>query len=174
MLSRRAAFLALLSTVTFPAKAGLSTNEEAENKIIIAEDGIGFSLAQNTAGLRVCFFAPTDGWLAVGFNNQADLAGTRFLISALENNVLRHAEHIARQPAHEPIERLGGNTEFFSITMSQTGSGSALIFSVPRNIAPPFPLDLSLGATATLMLAYSTDTDFTHHSTWRRHFPLTL
>ncbi|MCB9992897.1 MAG: hypothetical protein H6873_04480 [Hyphomicrobiaceae bacterium] len=129
----------------------------------ISDDGI----------LKGQFAAPASGWLAVGFARQAELAGTRFLIAALDGSETRWEEHIACPPEHRPLAEWSA-MPLFTQAAIRPDRGQVLDFALIRRVGAPHALDLSSGRTAGLMLAYANDPDFAHHSAWRRHFSITL
>jgi len=120
------------------------------------------------------FTAPTLGWIAVGFNNQQRLKGTRFVIGAMIGNSFYAEEHIAVVPDHPKVQELGLEAAVDGVVGSVSNNETTMQFSLPN-----IPIDsdnptLLSGTSSYLMLAWSHHTDFDHHSAWRRHFPVEL
>ncbi len=118
--------------------------------------------------------APMPGWLAVGFNADQQLAGTRFVIAALIESRLRAEEHVALVPDHPEIGTLGGTSGLADLSARQQDGRTRLAFSLPHVGTGLHAMDLSPGTRSHLMLAWSHDPDFDHHSAWRRHYDVTL
>ena len=56
--------------------------------------------------------APTDGWLAIGFNEKEGLVGTNLIMGAVKNNqVTMTDDFIVSFGNPQPIEKLGGNNQ---------------------------------------------------------------
>ena len=118
--------------------------------------------------------APTKGWLAVGFNDEPILKGTRFLIGVVEGGMVRAEMHIANPPHHEPIQPLRGRSDIRHLKGQCESGRSRLAFSLPHQSTDRFAVDLMPGRSIHLMLAWSHDPDFAHHSAWRRHVDVIL
>lgn len=118
--------------------------------------------------------APTAGWLAVGFNDQQTLRGTRFLIGVVEGVAALAEWHIADPPNHQPIEELGGRADIRNLRGWRDAGRSTLSFSLPHRDADRFSIDLTPGRPVHLMLAWSHEPDFAHHSAWRDHVDVVL
>ncbi len=117
---------------------------------------------------------PTMGWLAVGFNDEPALKGTRFVIGVVEANAVRAELHIADPPHHQPIESLGGLSDIRDLQGKHENGRSQITFSLPHRSTDRFAVDLMPGRSIHLMLAWSNEPDFAHHSAWRRHVDVTL
>ncbi len=117
---------------------------------------------------------PTKGWLAVGFNDEPALKGTRFVIGVVEANAVRAELHIADPPHHQPIESLGGLSDIRNLQGWRENGRSQIAFSLPHRRLDRFAVDLMPGRSIHLMLAWSNEPDFAHHSAWRRHVDVTL
>jgi hypothetical protein len=152
--------------------AGESVHGRSERRI--ERDGTAFAWSHRGDRLFGDLSAPTKGWLAVGFNDEPALKGTRFLIGVVEGSVVRAEMHIADPPHHQPVEMLGGLSDIRDLK-GQCGSGhSRLAFSLPHRSTDRFAIDLMPGRSIHLMLAWSHEPDFAHHSAWRRHVDVIL
>lgn len=137
-------------------------------------DKVLFQAWHDDGRLFCTFAAPTSGWLSVGFNNQHLLRNTRFVIGAVFRTGARVEEHVAVVPSHSPVQD-EGLAEAIQDEMVDVQDGvSRLRFSWPHHFADTDNPDLSPGYHTYLMLAWSHEPDFDHHSAWRRHFELRL
>ncbi len=137
-------------------------------------DGVRFSWFHRDARLCCELSAPTQGWMAAGFNDKAELHGTQFVIADLGSLPPRVEWHRATPPSHHRLDELGGHSDLMVSAGRQESGYSVLDFSLPVQIPPPFALDLRAGAQVSLMIAWSLAREFDHHSAWHQHFQITL
>ena len=140
----------------------------------IERDGTTFAWSHRGGRLFGDLSAPTKGWLAVGFNDEPVLKGARFLIGMVEGSVVRAEIHIADPPHHQPVESFGGLSDIRDLQGQHESGRSRLAFSLPHRSTDRFAVDLMPGRSIHLMLAWSHEPDFAHHSAWRRHVDVTL
>lgn len=140
----------------------------------IRPDGVSFSWRHEDERLFARLEAPTQGWIAAGFNDEPSLKNTRFVIAAPSQAPLRAEDHIALVPDHRNVVDLGLSPAVSDIAGTTTSKGSALEFSLPHRFGERPTLTLGPGSRTYLMLAFSHEADFAHHSAWRRHFTITL
>ena len=163
---------------SFLVGAGLSamgSGLEAENAGQKFEtDGVSFQAWHGNGRLHCSFTAPTRGWVAVGFNNQQRLKGTRFVIGALFGGSLRVEEHIAVVPSHPTVEAMGLASAVNDGSGGVSDGKMSLRFSLPHLFTDTDNPTLLSGTVPYLMLAWSHEVDFAHHSAWRRHFSIDL
>ena len=117
---------------------------------------------------------PSTGWLALGFNGTAVLAGTRFVIADVAGPRIRVSERVALVPEHAPVAELGLAPVLLGADGHHENGRSVLEVRLSRAIDERPRLRLQAGARLHLMLAWSRSGDFAHHSAWRRHVPVTL
>lgn len=168
-------FLATFAASALPSLTFLRPIQaNAQGSNMIKSAGVTFEWHHVNNRLVARLAAPTSGWIAVGFNSQPGLRHTRFVIADVTARVIRVEEHLALVPTHPEITTLG-LTPAISDTRGAVNNGvSQLWFSMAHTIPGPPPLNLSPGRISHLMLAWSRDPDFDHHSAWRRHFEITL
>lgn len=132
----------------------------------IDADGTEFAW-QHAGGRIVCAFAASaGGWIAAGFNAARGLRGTRFVMGAAPPGDV--AERLALVPDHiaAPTPAL------LDVRIARAGARVQLDFVFPHEISGG--PRLAPGTRAHVMLAWSHDRDFAHHSAWRRHFDVVL
>ena len=140
----------------------------------IAAGRMVFEWTHSAARIHGRLSAPAPGWLAVGFNDKAALADTRFVIASVFGDRVRAEEHIALVPHHVEVSTLGGIPALSDLSGEIVGRETHLAFSLPHNSGGLYARQLEPGTQTHLMLAWSHDPDFTHHSAWRRHYDITL
>ena len=156
-----------LSCISFRSFADIETRE-------IHLDGTRLRVWHDRGRLQAQFSAPTDGWLAVGFNNDQGLEATRFVIGAMRQRGFYAEEHIAVGPGHPTVQSLGFEAAAEGVAGYVSGSHSTMLFSLPHVFSDTSNPVLLPGTSTYLMLAWSHHIDFDHHSAWRRHLSVTL
>ena len=121
-------------------------------------DGMTMKWRRDGETLRIELSSRVDGWVAVGFNREPTLGGSRLFMARVQAGVAHVEEHWTRPPNHGPIDlqtatEVDGNEQ----------DGTTASFAV--TLAP--------GAWHTT-LAWSRDDDFDHHSAVRRMVELDL
>ncbi len=140
----------------------------------IVDAGVTFRWRHEAGRLHATLAAPTPGWIAAGFNEARTLSNTRFVIAAVSTAPIRVEEHIALVPDHQEVGRLGLPRAITDVSGYYDSGLSHLAFSLPQNFPERPSLRLSPGSKTYLMLAWSDEPDFDHHSAWRRHYDLIL
>jgi len=149
-----------------------SAKADTAREVVI--DGVSFRWMFQDGRLVGELSAPTRGWIAVGFHTQAGLEGTYFVIASVADAVQRIEEHFAVVPDHIPIADLG----WPNTARLQTGQFQGGVSSMSFSIAAASPIGarvaLLSGRHVNLMLAWSHEADFDHHSAWRKHIAISL
>ncbi len=140
----------------------------------ITDPAVSFTWAHSDAGLTCTLEASTRGWVAVGFNSERRLKGTRFVMAARTGDRVRVEEYIARVPARERVAALGLAPAVTEAVLTHIPGGSRLRVTFSERFRDQPALSLAPGRTTHLMLAWSHETDFDHHSAWRAHYDITL
>jgi hypothetical protein len=119
--------------------------------------------------------APTSGWVAIGFNEAAELTGTYLLMGCITDGEPLLAEHTVLSPGdYRPMDQLG-RPEVATDVSGETKAGITTIrFSLPIEAIDSYRKPLGEGFQYTLLLAYSESDDFQHHSRMRTSLPITL
>ncbi len=137
-------------------------------------NGTTFQYRHESGRLFSTFSAPTTGWVAVGFNNEERLEGTRFVIGAMVGRSFHAEEHIALVPSHLKVQDLGLATAVEDVVGNASESTTTMRFSLPHLLVDSDNPTLLSGTRSYVMLAWSHHTDFEQHSAWRRHFMMEL
>lgn len=157
------------------AMAGLgSASISSHENNIIKDANVKFRWRHKAGRLFGTLNAPTTGWIAVGFNETAGLNNMRFIMAAVSTIPIRVEDHLTQLPRHTDVKKLGITTSLADVSGNWDGNHSTLNFSLSHRYAGRPSLVLSPGTRNHLMLAWSNEVDFGHHSAWRRHCPITL
>jgi hypothetical protein len=115
-------------------------------------------------------FAPMQGWVALGFNLRDEIVGSNLIMGAVENGIVKVEDHyVLRHGEHRPVDSLGGTTAVKEAQGSEDRGGTIIRFTIPQKAIDQFHFDLSSGTPLYLILAYSLEDDFDHHSAMRVH-----
>jgi len=119
--------------------------------------------------------APTDGWVAIGFNETSSLTGTYLLMGRVKNGKTEVVEHYTSQPgSYKPIVQYGVASQITIISGTETGNFTRLKFSIPVAAASKYHKELLTDSKWTLLMAFSLDDDFQHHSIMRTSVDIKL
>jgi hypothetical protein len=118
--------------------------------------------------------APTQGWVAVGFNRTKQLKGTRLIMGYVQNGRTTVEEHIADPPDHRPKTSLGGTSGVLSAKGSEGMGKTTIEFTLQLDTGDSFDVSLRPGETYHTTLAWSFEDDLYHHSAMRTAVDLTL
>lgn len=125
--------------------------------------------------LRVKVSAPSLGWVAVGFNTKPDLVGTNLIMGAVEEGFYRVDDrYIVTAGDHRAMQSLGVNDKILFRSGFETGNKTTIEFVIPRQAEDPYHIHLTAGSMYHLLLAYSMEDDFEHHSIMRTTIKINL
>jgi len=119
--------------------------------------------------------APTEGWVAIGFNEKEGLVGTNLIMGTLRKDKLSMTDDfIVSFGNPQPIEKLGGSNQLSNQKGKEKGGRTTIHFSLHTKAADKFHINLEKGKTIYLLIAYSISDDFDHHSIMRTSAKITL
>lgn len=114
--------------------------------------------------------AETEGWVAIGFNTQKGLAKTNLIMAAVKNGEVTLSDrYIVGAGDHRSIESLGGQSKVTLIEGKEENGATEIVFEIPLESTDEWHYTLEEGQKYHLLMAYSRDDDFMHHSMMRRH-----
>lgn len=119
--------------------------------------------------------APTDGWVTIGFNETTSLAGTYLLMGRIRNGKAEVVEHYTKSPgSYKPITNYGIPSQTIGVLGTEKGNATSLKFSIPIKKASKYHKQLAPDTNWVLLMAYSLDDDFQHHSIMRTSVEIKL
>jgi hypothetical protein len=111
---------------------------------------------------------PTKGWQAIGFNSSAELTGTYLIMTRITTQQIDIDEHYVISPGNYVSISNYGESQRARVVAGEKENGfTTIVFSLPQKASNQYQKDLKKGHTYTLHYAYSSSTDFGHHSTFR-------
>jgi hypothetical protein len=112
--------------------------------------------------------APTDGWVTIGFNTTSGIKDAYLLMGNVVKGELQVVEHYTLSPGnYKTINSLGEASQVKDIKGEENSNRTTLNFSLPIKAKSKYQKELSEGTEYTLIMAYSQEDDFEHHSIMR-------
>jgi hypothetical protein len=146
----------------------------------ITSDGMTVEWRVDGGMLHCQMTAPTQGWVAVGFNTKDQLMNTNLIMGCVEHGAVRVSDRFIVAPGvHKAIAELNGTEELSHVQ----GTEHSLEGRIHTTISFSMPLRahdthhhqiLTQGQRYTLLMAYSVEDDFQHHSIMRTSVSITL
>lgn len=112
--------------------------------------------------------APTKGWVTIGFNTLSSISKAYLLMGNIVDGKAQIVEHYVISPGnYKPIDQLGPPAMVSDVTGTQTAYLTTLKFSLPVAAIDHYRKDLAKGSPYHLIMAFSMEDDFQHHSIMR-------
>jgi hypothetical protein len=119
--------------------------------------------------------APTEGWVTIGFNITLGTEGAYLLMGNVVNGKPAVIEHYTISAGnYKPITSLGAPANVQDVKGSETNTSTTLNFSLPIKATSNYQRDLTEGSQYTMIIAYSQEDDFQHHSIMRTSISIKL
>lgn len=147
-------------------------NDEIKEKIVnrmavrweVVNDKVHFELS-----------TPEHGWVAIGFNDKNKLPGTHLVMACVkEGKVIGRDYYIHSPGIYKPITELGGKGIVYDVEGDEGFSGTMIRFTLPLDHAGKYYIPLTEGREYNLLVAYSREDDFNHHSMMRDSLKIKL
>jgi hypothetical protein len=165
-----------LRSATLPAALALATSlcGAGQPARSASAAGVAFHWSLGQGQLHGCMAAATRGWIAVGFNPRAGLAGARLVMGRMVNGKAEVEVHVADPPQHRRLLRPDGGALVSAVAGQQQGGRTRVCFTMPLAAQASADVTLIAGAWVDLTLAWSHEPDFAHHSAQRESVGLLL
>jgi DOMON domain len=129
--------------------------------------GVRLEWVIRDAQVHACMQAATRGWVTVGFNTQPTLDGARLVMGRVVNGRAEAQVHIAKPPQHFHRLTPQGKDRVSSVSGSKSAGITRVCFSMPLAAADREDVGLRAGQNTHIILAWSHEADFEHHSAQR-------
>ncbi len=157
--------LAIPMAVALTVSATATATAQAERTVARAD--VEFRWRVSGGLLHGCMRAATRGWITVGFNTTDGLSSARLVMGRLVNGHAQAQVHMANPPQHTHRPNSDGSERVSQVQGSFANGHTQLCFSMPLKAQDAQDLGLAQGQTVHLILAWSHETDFDHHSAQR-------
>lgn len=119
--------------------------------------------------------APTEGWVVLGFNQRDDIIDANLIMGAvIDDKLVIEDQYVVGFGENPPVQEIGGQVAIFDYTGYEQQGHTTIKFSIPQQAIDQLHYDLGPQQEIYLILAYSQEDDFNHHSLIRRHVKVTL
>lgn len=146
----------------------LSFNSERNKKKSINTNQMSASWHFEDKRIFFEMSAPTSGWLTIGFNTNDNLKGAYLLMGHIVDGQTTVVEYFVNKPGdYNPIDSYAAVPQVLHVEGSEKGKETIIKFSLPIKSKSDFQKNLNEGQSYTMILAYSQEKDFQHHSSMR-------
>jgi hypothetical protein len=122
-----------------------------------------------TDSLTLTLTAPTSGWIAVGFNHNESLIGSDLIMCRVQNGRgICSDQHIRGIQDHPEDITSGGHHNIRVLDAWENGIQTQIQLRIPLQSGDPLDFIHKPQTDFQLMLAWSVDDDFSHHSRLRK------
>lgn len=119
--------------------------------------------------------APSTGWLAIGFNETSALPETYLLMACIAKGKPKAREFKTISPGdYRPIVDLGGEASIKHVEGQESPQKTTIRVKIPQRVNDGFHKALTKGSKWSLLLAFSREDDFKHHSMMRTSISIVL
>ncbi|MBL4710633.1 MAG: hypothetical protein JKY48_19580 [Flavobacteriales bacterium] len=142
----------------------------AQREINVGEMNFQYEIIQDS--IYVFLNAPTKGWIMLGFNSNATINGADLKFFKVENNIPLTSDRKNTGGRNYPSDtELGGENNIRIIQGIETIYGTSFYFILPLQTGDQNDFQFEEKEAFWLILAYSEEDDFQHHSRMRKHLP---
>jgi len=148
--------------------ASLGCQAQEVNMNTISKNGMKVSWRHTQDRVFFETSAPTDGWVTIGFNTHSGTKGAYLIMGNVVKGKVNIVEHYTLSHGnYKSVSALGASSQVKNIAGYQNTNTTILEFSLPIKPLSKYQKNLSKGKNYTIILAYSQEDDFLHHSIMR-------
>jgi len=112
--------------------------------------------------------APTQGWVTIGFNTTEGMTGCYLLMGRVFKGKAEVVEHFTQSPGnYAPITKYDVKSQVKQQSGAENEKLTVIQFSIPQKAISKYQKDLFPNSEYVMVMAYSQEDDFQHHSTMR-------
>lgn len=153
--------------------AACSTQGQEPKKIL--KDGMTVSWYFDDTNIHFKMSAPTTGWVTVGFNETTEIKNAYLLMGHVTDGKANVVEHFTQSPGnYTPIENLGSPLQVRNVSGQENKGNTTINFTLPIDRPTAYQKELVQGKQYQMILAYSLEDDFQHHSIMRTSVDIQL
>lgn len=141
----------------------------------VERDGVVFQWRISGENLDFILSAPTDGWVAVGFDPTNKMKDANMIIGYVARKGATVEDHFGVGAIrHAPDRRAGGQNDIIEYDGSEDSDGTTLRVTIPLDSGDSADRALTAGRTYTVLLAYGRRDNTSSIHKWRDSLDLTL
>lgn len=153
----------------------LITMESGSPEKQVDKNGMQVKWKLEQSQLIVQMKAPTKGWVAIGINEQGGLKGTNLIMGNIINEHCTISDrYIVGIGNHKAVESIGGQSHLHLLSAEEVEGNTLIQFSVRMEALDDYHYHLWEGKPIKLLMAYSQEDDFEHHSIMRTSVDIIL
>ncbi len=158
----------MVFTILICLQLGFISSAQENAGKSISKNGmkVEWTYAKNT--IRFSISAPTQGWVAIGFNENTFISGAYLIMARVVNGKAEVQEHYTKSPGnYSSFIKLGLKTNPIDVSGKQEKTRTLISFSLPLPSNHKHQKPLNEGMEYNMIIAYSQADDFQHHSRMR-------
>ncbi len=126
----------------------------------VEDSEIRFQWTVEGANLHIILSAPTEGWVAVGFNPSKVMKDADFKLAYVQGSTTVIEDHFGTGLfGHKIDSSIGGSSDFELINGTESSGVTTVEFTMPLNSGDDFDSPLQEGDEVKILLAYGTRDD---------------
>ena len=139
----------------------------------IGEMTVEYTIAEEQ--IEITLAAPTEGWIAIGFEPSSVMKDANIIIGAVENGTLTVEDHFGTSTfVHKPDTDIGGSRDVTGMSGSEADGSTTLSFSIPLDSGDSYDTVLHSGDSVKVILAYANKDAFRTKHSYRTSAEITL
>jgi len=162
----------ILLLITFIQILQLTMSNKSKS---ITKNGMTVKWEINENMINFEVSAPTKGWVAIGFNESEKITGAYLLMGRVNNVASEVIEHYTLRPGnYQPITNFGIPSQVKNVKGHESETSTFLNFTIPINKISNYHKNLNENSSWNMIIAFSAEDDFQHHSMMRTNVPIIL
>lgn len=144
---------------------------------IVSVDDVQLTWQIEDMDLAVTVSAPTDGWIAVGFEPTMAMKDADIIIGYVSDGEVFLRDDWGDGPtSHKPDVDLGGTEDLSAVSGNESEGSTTLMFTIPLNSGDDYDRALAAGTTVKVLLAYGREgaDDYTSYHAWAKTVEIDL
>ena len=119
--------------------------------------------------------APTTGWVTIGFNSSSNIKNSYLLMGRVKNGKSEVVEHYTFSPGnYKSFKSLNELSNIKHVEGAEKNNQTTLKFSLPITATSKYQKTLTQNSKYELIMAFSQQDDFQHHSIMRTSLNINL
>lgn len=134
----------------------------------VEESGVLFQWKIDGGDIHIRLTAPTEGWVAVGFNPSRAMKDADFKLAYVDGSEVVIEDHFGSGLfKHKKDMDLGGTDDFQLVSGSESDGSTTVEFIMPLNSGDDKDSLLEEGVEAKVLLAYARNDDIRRKHSWK-------
>jgi len=150
-----AMFILLSSSLVFAGGSKEDSAVEVADQSVLVEENWGFSWEFLEDEIEFTVFAPTTGWIGIGFNPSQMMADAHYVLAYVsEGTVHARDDYGTGRTMHASDVSLGGTDDVRVISGEEADGMTRVVFALPLDSGDQYDVVFTQGETYKVLLAY--------------------